>query len=110
MKRPLDRGAYASIWHMSKRTSILLPDEIYERLQHRARRDGTTVSEEIREVLARDCEAENPNQWLLDLAESFKDVEWKPGPTAGDPDFKSYIREGMAARVERKLGSNDDSR
>lgn len=100
----MGRGTrHASICHMSKRTSILLPDELYERLQDRARRQGTSVSDEIREILERDCKDENPNQGWLDLAEAFKDVEWKPGPSAGDPAFKSWLREGMIERVERKL-------
>jgi plasmid stability protein len=94
---------------MSKRTSILLPDDIYEHLRRRARQRSTTVSDEIREVLQRDCADENPNQWLLDLAEALKDVEWKPGPSAGDPGFKSWLREGIADRVQRKLsGPHDD--
>lgn len=96
---------------MSKRTSILLPDELYDRLRHRARQHSTTVSEEIREVLERDCQDDNPNQWLLDLAEAFTAVDWKPGPSAGDLALKPWIREGMAARVERKLRrSHDDPR
>jgi hypothetical protein len=78
---------------MSKRTTILLPDDIYEQLQHRAQRRRTTLSEEVRKVLARDCKEENPNQGWLDLAEAFKDVEWKPGPPIDSDEFKEeYAR------------------
>lgn len=78
---------------MSKRTSILLPDELYDRLRHRARQHSTTVSEEIREVLERDCQDDNPNQGWLDLAEAFKDVDWKPGSSIDSNEFKDeYVR------------------
>ena len=57
---------------MMRRTSILIEEATYERFAHRARRRGTTVSEEIREFLKKVDEDEpNPNQWLLDLADEM---------------------------------------
>jgi predicted DNA-binding protein len=91
---------------MSKRTSILLPDELYERLQHRARRQVTSVSEEIREAPGRECQDENPNQWLLDLAEAFKDVEWKPVPSSADPDFSPISVRVWLHASDAKWGSD----
>lgn len=49
------------------RTTLLVDKEIYERYRLRARRRGTTVSEELRRALEKDVEEENPNQWLLNL-------------------------------------------
>ncbi len=65
---------------MTRRTSVLLDDSTYDRLERRARSQGSTVSEEIRRALERDLADENPNQWLLDLADSLADMEWTDGP------------------------------
>ena len=77
---------------MKRRTSILIEESTYERFAHRARRRGTTVSEEIREFLKKvDEEEPNPNQWLLDLADQFKDIDWKPGPSIDSDEFKDQM-------------------
>jgi len=71
-----------------KRTSILLDNGTYERLERRARSRGTTVSEEIRQALERDLADENPNQWLLDLADSLADDDWKAGPAVDSDEAR----------------------
>lgn len=77
---------------MMRRTSVLLPEFAFERLKQRARRRGKTVSEEIREAVETVLEEEgNPNQGLLDLAELFKDVAWKPGPSIDSDEFKQQM-------------------
>lgn len=49
------------------RVTLRLDREIYERYRLRARRRGTTVSQELRRALEKDVEEENPNQSLLNL-------------------------------------------
>jgi hypothetical protein len=76
---------------MSKRTTILLPDELYERLERRAHRRGVTVSEEIREALDCACADENPNRGWLELSGLIK--EPLPGPPIDSDEFKDeYAR------------------
>ena len=72
---------YGIIWHM-RRTSILIDESTYEAFARRARRRGTTVSEEIRETLNESVQEEpNPNQAWLDLADAITAVaEPRPGP------------------------------
>ncbi|MEX0783369.1 MAG: ribbon-helix-helix protein, CopG family [Dehalococcoidia bacterium] len=58
---------------MKRRRSILLDEELDRRVERRARERGTTYTEAVREVLQEHfSEAEeNPNQWLLDLAQEI---------------------------------------
>lgn len=89
--------------------TITLSEDAYRRWEARARRHGRTVSEEI-ETAAPESngsapgeeatsepgvkEPVNPNQWLIDLAYSLEDVEWKPGPRFGSPEWKDmYARD-----------------
>ena len=87
--------------------TITLSEDAYRRWEERARRHGRTVSEEIETAApapngvpsapaqeqAVDPD-ENPNQWLLDFADSLKDVEWKDGPPFGSPEWKDmYARD-----------------
>jgi len=39
-------------WHIVKRTTVKLPDELDARLRHEARRRGTTISELTRQAVA----------------------------------------------------------
>ena len=72
-----------------RRTSILLEESAYELLALRAKRNGTTVTAEIREAVDRVIQDEpNPNQWLLDLADEMADIEWQPGPAVDSDEFK----------------------
>ena len=87
--------------------TITLSEDAYRRWEERARRHGRTVSEEIETAAPAingpaPTEAEelaaaldkNPNQWLLDFADSLRDVEWKPGPQFGSPEYKDqYARD-----------------
>ena len=88
--------------------TITLSEDAYRRWEERARRHGRTVSEEIEtaapaingpapapaEVVAAES-AKNPNQAWLDLADSFKDVEWKPGRQFGSPEWKGIYARGL---------------
>jgi plasmid stability protein len=91
---------------MKRRTSILLDEPAYESLRARAKRHGTTVSGEIRlavqQLLA---EEENPNQAWLDLADAYKDVEWKPMPPAGSDDAKEQLARDI---FRHKMGREPD--
>jgi hypothetical protein len=63
-----------------RRTSILVDRETYERYEMRARRSGTTVSDEMRKVLDEAVCDDNPNQGWLELMEEMAKYDWKPGP------------------------------
>lgn len=71
---------------MSKRTSILLPDDLYGRVERRARRRGTTVSEEIRELIELGCDDDNPNRGWLALSGLIKEA--LPGPPVDSDEFR----------------------
>ncbi len=88
--------------------TVQLSEDAYRRWEERARRHGRSVSEEIEtaaltsngSVVARAGEplladpGTNPNQWLLDFADSLKGAEWKPGPTFGSKEYKEqYVRD-----------------
>ncbi len=67
------------------RTTLLVDKEIYERYRLRARRRGTTVSEELRRALEKDVEEENPNQSLLNLARELQEIAASSEPPPGRP-------------------------
>lgn len=87
--------------------TITLSEDAYRRWEERARRHGRTVSEEIETAAPApnghatppadehvDEPVPNPNQWLLDFADSLKDVDWKPGPEFGSAEWKDqYARD-----------------
>lgn len=83
--------------HMStkRRTSILLEPETYERLAARARRHGTTVSDEIRRVLEEAICDENPNQGWIEFAEEMSTYDWKPGPPIGTREAEEEMVRGI---------------
>ncbi len=82
--------------------TVQLSEDAYRRWEERARRHGRSVSEEIEtealttngSVTAQAGEptlgdaGTNPNQWLLDFADSLTDAEWKPGPAFGSKEYK----------------------
>jgi hypothetical protein len=65
-----------------QRTSVLLDDEKMARLRTRARRKGTTVTQEIRAAIDRvlDEEAEEPNPYLETMRrfDSLEGVKYGP--------------------------------
>lgn len=67
-----------------KRTTIILDDSSMERLRMRARRRGTTVTEEVREAIDQVLDTEeqgDSNRWLLDLARKMEGMgPPRPGP------------------------------
>ncbi len=97
---------------MKRRTSVLLDEHVYERLQRRAHAHGRTVSDEIRVALDASLAQEpaanadrkpgGPNQGLLDsiavisplIAESGRSI-----PPAADPGFKKWLRDSIAEPV-----------
>lgn len=94
---------------MMRRTSVLLDNAAYERLKQRARRRGTTVSEEVREAVEGLLEEEpNPNQGLLDLADEFARLaEWKPGPFP-PVDSDEAMDQMMRDRYRQKFNREPD--
>ncbi|MGH2725991.1 MAG: ribbon-helix-helix protein, CopG family [Actinomycetota bacterium] len=44
-------AAFLVCWHIMKRTTVKLPDELDARLRHEAARRGSTVSEVTREAI-----------------------------------------------------------
>ncbi len=93
---------------MKRRTSVLFEQDQFDRLERSARRHGRTVSGEIRELVAQGLPDVNPNQGLLDLMEEFARID-RPGvsdpsvPNAGDPDFKRWLRDSMARKLEAEI-------
>jgi hypothetical protein len=82
--------------HMPRRrTSILVDRETYERFEMRARRHGSTVSDEMRKVLDDAVCDENPNQGWLDLMEEMASYEWKPGPPYGSKEAEEQMVRDM---------------
>lgn len=84
---------------MKRRTSILLEQEQYERLESRARRRGHTMSEEIRETLGRSLSEENPNQGLLDLI-GIASGAGKPASWIDSDEFRDEMAEAAYSRTE----------
>lgn len=59
-----------------RRRSILLDESLDRRIERRARERGTTFTDAVREVLEKEFGEieENPNQWLLDLADEIQAI------------------------------------
>ncbi|MFN0145600.1 MAG: ribbon-helix-helix domain-containing protein [Dehalococcoidia bacterium] len=103
---------------MKRRLSILVDERVYEGLERRAEARGTSVSELIRCVIDDDLAKQpmappdantNPNQGLLDLMKELAALDTgtpDPGiPSAGDPDFKRWLRDSMVAdRLQHHRG------
>jgi plasmid stability protein len=87
-----------------QRISLVLEDALLERLRARARSHRTTLSDEVRAILKRDVDAENPNEGLVSLLGSI--TELRPGPELESEEF----REMMARQVEKKLEQEPDRR
>jgi plasmid stability protein len=78
--------------HMAKRrTSILVDETTYELYEVRARRHGTTVSEEMRQVLDDAICDENPNKAFIELMEDMAKYDWKPGPSINSDEWKREL-------------------
>ncbi len=85
-----------------RRTSVLLEDATYEQLAQRARRRGTTVSEELREVLERALEDEpNPNAAWLEIA-GIGSSEGAYPPVDSDEAKEEMAREIWRHRMGRE--------
>jgi len=64
---------------MKRRTTVLLEADDLEQLKHKARRNGTTVTREIREAVARYLVVDNPNAGLHALIGIGRsDRPWPP--------------------------------
>ncbi|MGI8925715.1 MAG: hypothetical protein ACR2HN_03590 [Tepidiformaceae bacterium] len=84
--------------------TILVDDGHYERLRERARMRGVTLSDEVREALdAHLGQSADGGSWLLELAELFKDVQWKLGPGIDSDEFK----EEMARHVDASRATGE---
>jgi plasmid stability protein len=82
--------------HMAKRrTSILVDKATYELYEARARRHGTTVSNEMRRVLDEAVCDENPNQAFIELMEDMAKYDWKPGPPYGSQEAEEQMVRDM---------------
>lgn len=86
---------------MKRRTSILLEQEQYDRLERRARQRGTSVSGELRcavdEHLGRDDAAARWDEFFDEFASL--DITM-PVPSS---EIKEWIGEGLAQKIEGEM-------
>ncbi|MFN0145598.1 MAG: CopG family transcriptional regulator [Dehalococcoidia bacterium] len=82
---------------MKRRTSVLLEQEQYDRLERLARQRGTTVSEELREAISRALAVEAPAEGFASLVGMFSGAS-KPASWIDSDEFRDEL-----ARAVRRL-------
>jgi metal-responsive CopG/Arc/MetJ family transcriptional regulator len=80
---------------MKRRTSVLLEQEQYDRLDRLARQRGTTVSEELREAVDRALAKEERGESLVSLIGMFSGAS-KPATWVDSDEFRDEL--GASAR------------
>jgi predicted transcriptional regulator len=78
-------------WHIMKRTTVKLPDDLDARLRHEAERRATTISELTREAIEEHLGARRGRRRLIAAGAG----------RGGAPDVSERIEEILRAEVKR---------